>query len=190
LHEPRAWGFFEAKGVLVAALGGLGVNMSVTPSEGAPYHPTRAATLVLDDRPIGSIGELHPDVCDRLDLPEGTVALEVALGPVFTAMPGPVKVTDLPRFPAALVDLAVVVDAPVPAAAIEAAIAEAGRPELVEVRLFDVYRGEQIPNDKKSLAYALRLQVADRTLTDEDSAAVLERIVGALREQFGAELRS
>ncbi|MEA2453535.1 MAG: phenylalanyl-tRNA synthetase beta chain [Actinomycetota bacterium] len=189
LDEPRRWGFFEAKGVLTSALGGLGAEVSLTPTEGAPFHPTRAAIVMAGERTIGSIGELHPQTCDRLDLPEGTVVFEVALGPVFDQMPGKVKVSELPRFPAALIDLAVVVDETVPAASIETAIVAAGVPELTEVKLFDLYRGEQIPDGKKSLAYSLRLQAADRTLTDEDSTAVLERVVGALREKFGAELR-
>lgn len=190
MRESRQWGFYEAKGVMSSALAGLGVEVSLAPSKGPPYHPTRAATVMLGEQAIGSIGELHPQICDRLGFSDKAVALEVALGPVFDAIPGRVKVTDLPKFPAALMDIAVVVDDTVPAASVEAAIKEAGAPELVEVGLFDVYRGEQVPAGKKSLAYALRLQVADRTLTDEDSGTVVERVVRSLREKFGAELRS
>ena len=188
--EPSRWEFFAAKGVLVSALRTLGVEVTAAQSTGEPFHPTRAATVMLDDNAIGSLGELHPEVCERLDVQEGTIVLEVALSPVFEAMPGPVKASELPRFPAALIDLAVVVDEDTPAAAVERTIEEAGPPEVVDVRLFDVYRGEQIEAGKKSLAYALQLQVADRTLTDEDTAGVLERIVGSLRDQHGAELRS
>lgn len=190
LQGAVPWGFFEAKGVLVAVLQTLGVEVTTTPSQGPPFHPSRAATVMLGDIAIGSIGEVHPKVCDRWDLPAGVVVLEIALDPVFGSMPGKVKVAELPRFPAALIDLAVVVDEKVPAGAIERAIWAAGEGEIVEVVLFDVYRGEQIPPGKKSLAYALQLQVADRTLTDEDSSAVLERIVASLRDQHGAELRS
>jgi phenylalanyl-tRNA synthetase beta chain len=145
--------------------------------------------VTLEGKAIGSIGELHPTICDAHDLPEGSCVFEVALDPVFDAMPGPAKVAELPRFPAALLDLAVVVDEGVPAGAIARTISDAGEPETVDVRLFDLYRGEQIPDGKKSLAYALRLQVADRTLTDEDTAGVVERIVAALRDEHGAELR-
>lgn len=189
LQGPVRWGFFEAKGLLDRALETVGVEVTTTPSQGPPFHPTRAATVMLGAKAIGSIGELHPRICDRLDLPEGFVVFEIALDPVFDAMPGKVKVSELPRFPAALIDLAVVVDEKVPAGAIEQLIWEAGEPEIVEVALFDVYRGEQVPPGNKSLAYALQLQVADRTLTDEDTSAVLERIVGSLRDRHGAELR-
>jgi phenylalanyl-tRNA synthetase beta chain len=187
--DALAWDFFSAKGVLSTALSSLGATIGIAASEGSPYHPTRAATVLLGDIAIGSIGELHPDVCDRLDLPEGTVAAEIAIGPVVERMPGKVKVSDLPRFPSALMDIAVVVDDGVAAVLIEETIASIGSPELTDVRLFDVYKGAQIPDGKKSLAYALRLQLAERTLTDEDTSAVLGRIVAALQERFGAELR-
>ena len=190
LEEPARWEFFGAKGVLTSALQILGVEVTATLAQGPPFHPGRAATVMIGEQAIGSFGELHPEVCERLDVQEGMVVLEVALGAVFEAIPGPVKAPELPRFPAALIDLAVVVDEDTPAAAIERTIEDAGAPEVVNVRLFDVYRGEQIAAGKKSLAYALQLQVADRTLTDEDTSAVLERIVGALRDQHGAELRS
>ena len=187
--DQRSWDFFEAKGVLDAALASLGVRVTLSPSEGSPFHPTRAATISLNGTQIGSIGELHPQVCDRVDIPEGTVVFELAAGPVIEARSGKVKVLELPRFPAALLDLAIVVDEDMPAASIQEVITTEATPELVGIRLFDVYRGTQVPEGKKSLAYALRLQVADRTLTDEDTSAVIERVMHALRERFGAELR-
>ena len=187
--DERRWGFFEAKGVLGTALGSIGASFSLTPVTGAPYHPTRAASVIFGERSIGSIGEIDPRICERLEGPEGTIVFEVALGPIFSALPGRVKVTDLPRFPAALIDVAVVVDESVPASSVETSIRSVAGDELVDLRLFDVYRGSQIPDGKKSLAYALRLQAADRTLTDEDTSAVLERIVSSVREAFGAELR-
>jgi phenylalanyl-tRNA synthetase beta chain len=189
-HDPVAWDFFGAKGVLGRAVASVGSVITMVPSRGAPFHPGRAATVQFGDSTIGSIGELHPEVCRRADIPEGAVTFEISLGPLFDALPGKKKVSELPRFPAALMDLAVVVDEEVPAADIQATIREAGAPEVAEVALFDVYRGEQVPPGKKSLAYALRLQVADRTLTDEDMSGVLDRTVAMLRERHEAELRA
>lgn len=188
-NEARHWDFFEAKGVLGSALSSLGVSLGFSPSEGPPFHPTRAASVTLDGNVIGSIGELHPEVCDRIDVPEGTVAFEVAVAPILESRSGKVRVAELPRFPAALIDLAVVVDEGVPAAEVAHEIAVRGAPELVDTRLFDVYRGTQIREGKKSLAYSLRLQVADRTLTDEDTSAVVARVMSGLQERFDAELR-
>jgi phenylalanyl-tRNA synthetase beta chain len=163
--------------------------MSLEPAEGMPFHPTRAATISIGGTSAGSIGELHPKVCERFEVPEGAVVLEVALAPILAAISPRPEVGELPRFPASFIDVAVVIDDDVPAAEVEGAIVAAGAPELESVRLFDLYRGEQIPPGKKSLAYALHLRVPDRTLTDEDATEVRARIVAALRERFGAELR-
>lgn len=197
-REGRRWGahcgrwdFFAAKGLLesmcrAAALPDLGFE----PVSGMPFHPTRAARVALDARPIGSLGQLHPEVCDRFGVPDGTICFEVGLGPLRDALPRREKVTDLSRYPAAFLDIALVVGDDVPAAAVSRIISESGRPEVTRAELFDVYRGEQVPEGNKSLAYALTLQVQDRTLTDEEALAVRDRIVSALSEQVGATLRA
>jgi phenylalanyl-tRNA synthetase beta chain len=94
------------------------------------------------------------------------------------------------RFPAVEQDVALVVDEDLPAQVVEEAIVKAGGELLRRVELFDLYRGEQIPPGKKSLAYALAYQVEDRTLTDDEVARVQDRIVRRLAEELGAELRS
>jgi phenylalanyl-tRNA synthetase beta chain len=189
-RDAVRWGFFEAKGALEAACASLGVEIATTPSEGAPYHPTRAALVHVGDTTAGSLGELHPTVCASFDVPEGTVVFEVALAPVFDALPERVKVSDVPRFPPITLDLAIVVDDSVAASDVRATIESAGGDELASVELFDLYRGEQVPDGKKSLAYALEMRAPDRTLTDADAVAVKERIVAALRATFEADLRS
>ena len=188
-HPAVAWDFFEVKGIVLAAVASLGVTMELAPVEGMPFHPTRAAAVSIGSSRVGAIGELHPRACERFDVPEGTVVFEIAAAPVVAAMPARPTVPELPRFPAAFIDLAVVVADDVAAAAVEDAIRSAGAPELESVQLFDLYRGEQVEVGKKSLAYALRMRVPDRTLTDDDAVAVRERMVGALRDRFQAELR-
>ena len=189
-RTETAWDFFEAKGVFTAALASLGVHPSFAPAEGMPYHPTRGATLSVAGDRIGSIGEIHPTVCAAFDVPEGAVGLEVVLDPILAAVATRSEVAEIPRFPASFIDLAVVIDEGVAASDVEAAIVGAGAPELESVRLFDVYRGEQIPPNKKSLAYALHLRLGDRTLTDEDASGVRDRIMAVLGERFGAGLRA
>ena len=161
-----------------------------SPAKGMPFHPTRAARVSLDGADLGAVGELHPDVCERFDVPTGTTVLEIALGPVFAAAPGRPRAADLPRFPPILLDLAVVVDEAVPAAEVLGCIRDAGDPEVRSVRLFDVYRGDQIPDGSKSLAYSLELRDPSKTLTDEEANAVRERIVSELTSRFGATLRA
>jgi phenylalanyl-tRNA synthetase beta chain len=154
-----------------------------------PFHPTRGATVALEGVGLGVLGELHPDVCADWDVAEGTVAFELALGPLVAALPGQIRAPELPKYPGTFIDVAVVVDESVPASRVEAIIRRAGEPEVVTVRLFDLYRGEQVDAGKKSLAYALELRSAERTLTDEDALAVRDRIISGLAAVQGS-LRS
>jgi phenylalanyl-tRNA synthetase beta chain len=189
--ESESWNFFAVKGVVQGLCGALATpELGAVPYSSAPFHPTRAAQLLQAGNAIGVLGELHPDVCERFDVPERTVAFEVALEPLLDARTDRPRVVELGRFPAVLMDIAVVVDEQVPAADVGRLIAKAGAPETTSVDLFDVYRGDQVPAGKKSLAYALRMQAQDRTLTDQDAATVRERIIAALRERVGGELRS
>ncbi|MDQ3982857.1 MAG: phenylalanine--tRNA ligase subunit beta, partial [Actinomycetota bacterium] len=186
-----SWDFFGAKGILEALLRSLGLpRPELAPASAMPFHPTRGASVAVAGTTVGAFGEVHPDVCDRFDVYEGTLAFELALAPLTASLPGRVKVEDLPKFPPLLIDLAVVVDEEVPAETVAAIVRETGEPEAASVRLFDLYRGEQLPTGKKSLAFALEIRAEDRTLTDEEAAEVRDRIVEALHERLGAELRS
>lgn len=188
--DPEPWDLYAAKGVLSGSLAALGIAApSLEPVEEAPFHPTRGATVLLEGARIGVLGELHPDVCDGFDVPQGTVALEIALPPVYEALPGRTRAIDLPRFPSVLIDVAVIVDVDVAAADVREVVERAGRPELGKVRLFDLYEGDQIPEGKKSLAFSLEFRDPERTLTDEDASRVRDRIVDALREEVRGELR-
>ena len=187
----RPWDFFAAKDILVSTLAGLRItDVTFAPREAMPFHPTRAANVATGERPVGILGEIHPDVCERFAVPQGAVAFELALAPVFAAMPGRPTVEELPRFPSMGFDLAVIVDRSVPAREVENVIRRAGSPELTSVRLFDLYKGPQVPPGKKSLAFALELRDPGRTLTDDDAAAVRSRIVDMLEQQLGAGLRA
>jgi phenylalanyl-tRNA synthetase beta chain len=184
------WDFFAAKGVLESTLGSLRLpDPSFDTVEGPPFHPTRAARVSVAGTHLGVLGELHPDVCERFDAPEGTVAFEISFAPVLAHLPGRVSVEELPRFPAVYIDVAVIVDDHVPAARVQEVVGRAGGPEVITVRLFDLYSGEQVSGGRKSLAFALELRHPERTLTDEDASAVRARIVDALSKELGAELR-
>jgi phenylalanyl-tRNA synthetase beta chain len=185
------WDFFAVKGIVTALLDSLRVAPPAFSRMGdMPFHPTRAARLTWGGTALGALGELHPDVCEAFDVAPGTVAFELAFEALLAALPGPPAAQSLPRFPAVLIDLAIVVDAAQEAGAIADAVRSAGAPETTNVRLFDVYSGPQVPEGKKSLAFALALRVPDRTLTDEDAAVVRDRIVAELAERFGARLRA
>ena len=190
-HPDRRWDFYSAKGAFESLLKAMEMPPAKwVPVSGMPLHPTRAASINFSGAPIGVFGEVHPAVCERFDVPEQTIVFEIGLETLFSSLPERAKVQELSRFPAVYRDIALVVDEDIEAARLEDIIRRAGRPEVESVRLFDVYRGEQVPEGKKSLAYALNLRSHERTLTDDDADAVRERILNALAERTGAQLRS
>ena len=137
----------------------------------------------------GMIGEVHPAVCENYQI--GTRAYIAYLDEtvLFENVAPERGYSPLPRFPAATRDLALICDDALPVAALEKAIRSAVGSTLEELTLFDVYRGAQVADGKKSVAYSLTMRAADRTLTDEESDAAVKRALKALRT-IGAELRS
>ncbi|MGH8895217.1 MAG: phenylalanine--tRNA ligase subunit beta, partial [Actinomycetes bacterium] len=164
------------------------VDLSVSADQHAPWHPGRCAALTVDGRLVGHAGELHPRVVAALGLPERTVAMELDLE-LLGEDPSPVPAPRISTYPVATQDVALVVDAAVPAAEVEAAL-RSGAGELLEsLRLFDLYRGEQIGDGKVSLAYALRFRASDRTLTAEEVSAARATAVAEAARRTGAEQR-
>jgi phenylalanyl-tRNA synthetase beta chain len=177
----------EAGRRAVAAAGIPAERISVRAAEYAPWHPGRCAAILVDDVPLGYAGELHPAVIADLELPKRTCAMELDLD----AIPAtPVaEATRLSTFPPALIDVALIVDATVPAASVEAALV-AGAGELLEgVRLFDVYASDQLGEGKRSLAYKLTFRAPDRTLTVEEAVGARDAAVASAASQLGAVLR-
>ena len=189
-QAARPWDLFAAKGVLQAALGSIGIEgLTFTAVKGAPFHPTRAAAVALGSATLGVLGELHPEVCSAFDVPERTCVFEIALAPVLEATPQRRRAREIPRFPAVYIDIAVSLDEGIPAGQVIDVVERAGEPHVTGVRLFDEYRGDQVAEGLKSLAFALEIRHPERTLTDEDAQAVRDKVLSALSERFGAELR-
>jgi len=164
-----------------------GVELRPVAATLAPFHPGRCAEIRLGDWPIGHAGELHPKVVEALELPPRTCAMEVDLDliPLDESRPVPV----VSPYPPITVDVALVVDAAVPAAALAEALEDGGGALLDQVRLFDVYVGEQVGEGKRSLAYTLRFRAPDRTLTSEEANAARDAAVAVAVERHGAALR-
>lgn len=156
----------------------------------AGLHPYRSAAIALaTGAPVGSIGEVHPGVLQAWGL-EGPVAVvDLDLEVLWSAPRRPLEQQPVSRFPSADIDLAFAVPDSVSAAEVAATIADSGGSELVSLELFDVYRGEQVPAGSRGLAYRLRFQAPDRTLTDADVAARRNRIIASVTESHGAALR-
>jgi phenylalanyl-tRNA synthetase beta chain len=167
----------------------LGVALDVRSDVHAPWHPGRCAALEIAGTLVGHAGELHPRVIDRLDLPPRTAAMELRLDVLLDAAPEELTAAVISPFPAAVFDLALVVDAGVAAADVSAALRHGAGPLLEDLRLFDVYTGSQVGEGRKSLAFAVRLRAPDRTLTAEESAAVRNAAVDEAARRCGASLR-
>jgi phenylalanyl-tRNA synthetase beta chain len=172
--------------------------VEVRADQHAPWHPGRCAAVYVRDisgaeRLAGHAGELHPRVVEAFGLPSRTSAVEVDLSVIQAAVAGapPVEAPAVPAYPVATQDVALLVPREVPAAEVEAALVAGGSAGglLEEVRLFDVYTGEQAGEGRKSLAYTLRLRAPDRTLTAEDASAARDAAVAEATRRTGAVLR-
>ncbi|MGO5029742.1 phenylalanine--tRNA ligase subunit beta [Candidatus Agathobaculum pullicola] len=183
--------FFQFKGVVEAICRELNVKgVQFMPEKNNPsYHPGRCANILIDGKPAGVFGTVHPTVAARYGLSGEVLAAELPLDTLFEAI-DPVKLYHpLPKFPASTRDIAVLVDDAVPAASMQASIEKAAGHILESVKLFDVYKGKGIPEGQKSVAYSLSMRAPDRTLTDEECDKAMKNALAALEKDFGAVLR-
>ena len=172
-------GYERAKGIAETLYATLKLEARVEPAEHPLLHPGKTARL-----PAGFVGELHP-----ASLEGSWGAFELDLDDLFADVPERLVYHDVITYPAVRQDLAFTVDEDVSAGDLIDAAREAAGPELQEIRVFDVYRGDQVGEGKKSIAFNVAFQSSERTLSDEDAAQLRRRIVEALRERFSAELR-
>jgi phenylalanyl-tRNA synthetase beta chain len=184
--------FFDLKGVVEALLDRLQLtDRTYEPAEAPTFQKGRAARLHVAGHEVGWLGEVHPVVRESFGLPAQRVCLaEFDLDALLAQVPDVHYYASLSRFPAVTRDLALVVDEALPAVQVRDAITRAGGKLVQKVELFDVYRGEQVPPGKKSLAYALSYQAEDRTLTDDEVNRLQTRIEKKLKGQLGATLRA
>jgi phenylalanyl-tRNA synthetase beta chain len=177
----------EAARVALAAAGMAPSRVTVSAAERAPWHPGRCAAIAVDGQVIGFAGELHPAVVSAFELPRRTAAMEIDLDAIPAAPV--VQAGRMSTFPPALIDVALVLDRAVPAAEVEAALAEGAGELLESVALFDVYESEQLGEGRRSLAYKLTFRAPDRTLTSDEALAARDAAVAAAASRFGATLR-
>ena len=189
--DTQPMDFYDFKGVVEALLAGLHLaNATFAKSDNPMFHPGRAASLQIDAQPVGVFGELHPLLHQKFDLPEQAVLIgEFDFDALFAPVMEHYKVAALSRYPAVAQDLALIVDENIPADQVQTLITQTGGNLLQRALLFDVYRGDQIPSGKKSLAYALTFQAADRTLAEADATKAREKIIARLKREVGAQVR-
>jgi phenylalanyl-tRNA synthetase beta chain len=194
LREPRGpWGdgrrsdaadAFEAVRIVARA---SGIDVQLRAAQYLPWHPGRCAEVLVGEIVVGHAGQLHPAVIERAGLPKGTCAVELDLDaiPIVTALPAP----RVSPFPAVFQDVSLVVDADVAAQAVADAVRDGAGELLEEVRLFDVFTGPQVGENRKSLTFALRFRASDRTLTEDEASSARDAAVASAAERVGAVLR-
>jgi phenylalanyl-tRNA synthetase beta chain len=195
----RPAGWQDAIEAARTVTGASGAAFTIRASQHPPWHPGRCAALFVRgaggrETLAGHAGELHPRVVEAFGLPGRSAAMELDLTVIQSAAAGPVQAPEISPYPVATQDVALVVPGDVPAAEVEAAlaagVAAGGAAGLCEeIRLFDVYTGEQVGQGRKSLAYTLRFRAPDRTLTVEETTAARDAAVAEASRRVGAVLR-
>lgn len=184
--------FFDIKGVVQQLLARLHVTgVRYLPSTHPTFMPGRTAELKVGDVTYGWLGELYPEVRTAFDLPDvPVVAAEIDLAALLERVDERFTLVPIPEYPPVKEDLAVLLDDEVPADKVEALIKQTGGATLAEVKLFDVYRGDKLGANKKSLAFSLTYQAPDRTLSGSEVAKLRDKIVKRLEREVGATLRA
>jgi len=183
--------FFDLKGAVEAVLDELGLQAEFRADAPDGFHPGRSASLYLTSAPskrIGVLGQLHPQLQRDYDL-DDTYAAEICLDELYASATPEIEYRDLPRYPSAQRDIAVVVDLALEAGKLIEVVRQSAGDLLEDVSVFDVYTGDRVASDKKSVALALTYRHAERTLTDEEVAAAQQNVVTQLEQTFAAELR-
>ncbi len=199
LYGPRAkegwlgdaghYDFYDAKGVVEAALEQMGAAASFQPGADDFFHPGKTASITVNGAAVGVVGEVHPVVQERFQIDGGPVAFfEMRLDRLLAALPqGKRPLKSLARYPSSIRDISILVDSDVPAAKVQAVIE--GRPLVERAVLFDAYEGKEAPPGRVSLAYRIYFQAANRTLSSEEVNRDLAKVVRLLEREAGASLR-
>jgi phenylalanyl-tRNA synthetase beta chain len=192
-EKPVKADFYDLKGVFEKAMEALGVTgLTYRAAQPEGFHPGRTAELVLQTEEgavaIGRIGQLHPNLQRAKDL-DDTYVLEVELDTLSRYADFSVDYQSLPRYPAVSRDIAVVVGEAIPAGDLLANVRETAGSLLESIRVFDIYTGERLGENRKSVALSLTYRHSERTLTDEEVTELHGRVVSALEQTFAAELQ-
>ena len=183
--------FFTLKGELEAIFTGLRIQKATYTAitDNPSYHPGRCAKVTISGVDVGYLGQIHPLVAANYGMDAEVYCAEINFEKLFALQLPEPTYTPLPKYPAVTRDIAVVCDETVTVGQAQDVITKAGGKLLRNVRLFDIYRGANLGEGKKSLAFSLTLRADDRTLTDDDSEGTIGRILAALKDSLGAILR-
>jgi len=185
-------GFYELKGIIEALLNVSaisGVEYAACTTDNA-FHPGRCAVLEKDGKQLGIFGEIHPLTLANYNIDAPAYVAELDFEALFDARVKLTEYTPLPKYPALERDFSFVCDEEMPVGTLEKCMKAAGASTLESVQLFDIYRGPQIGEGKKSVSFAVMLRAADHTMTDEEADSAVKKILKRLEAECGAVLRS
>ncbi|MDY4754896.1 MAG: hypothetical protein SO355_06060 [Candidatus Faecousia sp.] len=183
--------FFKLKGEIEAVFTGLRLKKaSYTAVKDNPsYHPGRCAAIFMDGIEVGVMGQVHPLAAKNYGIDTPVYCAEINFTRLLTMLLPEATYTPLPKYPTVCRDLALICREDVTVAQAEQVIAASAGKLLRKIQLFDIYRGVGVPEGKKSMAFSLELRSDERTLTDADSEAVVNKVLAALKEKLDAVLR-
>ncbi|NLO39577.1 MAG: phenylalanine--tRNA ligase subunit beta [Ruminiclostridium sp.] len=183
--------FYLLKGIVEQMLAQLNIHSAdFSPAADHPvFHPGKTAKLTINGVMVGYLGEVHPEVADNFECPAQTYIAVLNVQPLIDNADMVRQYKHLPRYPAVSRDIAMLIRDEVLVKEIEAVIRQQGGKLIEEVRLFDVYRGDQVPEGMKSVAYNITFRAPDRTLVDDDVNRAMEKILNGLKTSLDATLR-
>ena len=191
IDTKRIGDFFDLKGCVEVILDKLGIRIPVSykPEERPYLHPGRQADIILmSGETVGYLGEIHPEVADNYDLGTKTYVAVLDVAVLADKADFDIKYKGVAKFPAVTRDISLVMKKTVLAGQVEEVIRKSGGKLLENYHLFDIYEGDNVGNDEKSLAYSIRFRAKDRTLEDKDITVVMDKILSNL-ETLGVSLR-
>ena len=183
--------YLELKGAVENILAALGIKNAkfARESTNPSFHPGKTATITIKNQLAGILGEIHPDVAENYEIDERCYVAEIYLEELYKNAEQDKNYKALPKYPAVTRDIALLIDEAILVQDIEEAINKQGGNIVEGIKLFDVYKGKQIPEGKKSVAYSITYRLENKTLTDEEVNKVHDKILRTLEYKLGAQLR-
>lgn len=181
--------FYVIKGIVEGLFHFLNIHVTFQRATLDHMHPGRCAIISLNKQPIGFIGQIHPSYASELDLDE-TYVFDINMDTVLDHAKATEQYTQVPKYPSIMRDVAFIVEDHVLAGDIQATIEESGKPLVKKVELFDVYKGDNVATNQKSLAFSLHFQDPKKTLKDKEVEEVFQEVVSVVSQKFDASIRS
>lgn len=188
-QEKKEVDFYLVKGIMEGLFTYLRIPITFEQAKLPDMHPGRCAAIKINDKVIGFMGQIHPQLQKQMDLIE-TYVFDINVNEVIAAYSYIPTYNDIPKYPSIARDIAFILDEGVVAGDVKAKIEECGAPLVKNVQIFDLYQGENLPKGKKSVAYSLLYQHPEKTLTDDDIETSYQEIIDTINKQFNAYVRS